>query len=189
MDERTVARFWAKVNRNGRTVRPELGPCWEWTAGKFAGGYGAFTERLGTRHKKLRKAHRVAFALAFGEIADGLLVCHRCDNPSCCNPCHLFLGTHADNHHDRDTKGRGCHGARSHLHHLNPRFDRSSASHGAERWNAKLTDADALLIRFLVARGALRRHVGEWFGVSEATIDGVVWGKTWKHVPMIPAAH
>lgn len=76
--------------------------CWPWTRGKNnALGYGRF--RLGG---KLLLAPRVAWAEENGPIPEGIFICHRCDNPSCCNPAHLFPGTHADNMADRDRKGR-----------------------------------------------------------------------------------
>jgi hypothetical protein len=74
--------------------------CWEWTGGLFASGYGA----VGVDRKVL-KAHRVAWALYRGEVG-AWHVLHRCDNPKCCNPDHLYLGTHADNMADRAAKGR-----------------------------------------------------------------------------------
>lgn len=76
--------------------------CWEWTRSKATNGYGRITNSL--------SAHRAAYELFVGPIPDGMQVCHRCDNPPCCNPAHLFLGTAADNAHDRDAKGRGAFG-------------------------------------------------------------------------------
>lgn len=88
-------RFWSKV------AVKELDECWEWQAGKAGGGYGTFRV-----HHKMWQAHRVAWALTYGPIPKGLFVCHRCDNPGCCNPYHLFLGTNADNLRDAAKKGR-----------------------------------------------------------------------------------
>ena len=76
--------------------------CWEWKKSKSLLGYG--------RWRKNTYCHRVAWIFTFGEIEDGMHVCHHCDNPSCCNPSHLFLGTHMDNMHDRDAKGRNTGG-------------------------------------------------------------------------------
>ena len=87
-------RFWGNIDKSGA--------CWEWKKHKHKNGYG------GLRYKgKQEYSHRVAWIISFGDIPDGLYVCHRCDNPSCCNPSHLWLGTPADNMHDRDAKGRG----------------------------------------------------------------------------------
>lgn len=88
----TPARFWAKVDRGD--------DCWEWTGIKDPNGYG----RCGMFGETL--AHRVAWKLTREAIPGGLFVLHRCDNPPCCNPDHLFLGTQADNIADMDHKGR-----------------------------------------------------------------------------------
>lgn len=76
--------------------------CWEWTGTKDKHGYG----RVRVDQRKAR-AHRVAWEAFKGEIPAGLHVLHRCDNPGCVNPEHLFLGTHGDNMRDREAKGRG----------------------------------------------------------------------------------
>ncbi len=86
-------RFWAKVNKNAANG------CWLWAGAVDDMGRGAF-------NGKTRKAHRAAWEFSHGSIPAGLCVCHRCDVPLCCNPAHLFLGTHQENMDDMGRKGR-----------------------------------------------------------------------------------
>lgn len=92
-------RFWAKVNK-ATGLGPD-GECWEWTGHLMKFGYGVVRA-----DGKVRKAHRVSYALNNGPVPDDMMVCHRCDNPSCVRPDHLFLGTQQDNMDDRMAKGR-----------------------------------------------------------------------------------
>jgi hypothetical protein len=88
-------RFWRHVDASG--------DCWVWTGARSIAGYGKM--RL-SRPRQLMDAHRVSWELHNGPIPDGFLVLHRCDNPPCVRPEHLFLGTHADNAADKIAKGR-----------------------------------------------------------------------------------
>jgi hypothetical protein len=88
-----ATRFWSFVERTES--------CWLWRGAQRGSGYGGFHWRNISHY-----AHRKAWELINGPIADGLHVCHHCDNPPCVRPDHLFLGTQADNNHDRDRKGR-----------------------------------------------------------------------------------
>jgi hypothetical protein len=90
------AHFWSRVDASRGADS-----CWSWTGALDSGGYG----QCG-RDRRLHKTHRVAWMLTHGEIPDGLVVCHHCDNRRCCNPAHLFVGTQGDNVRDMVRKGR-----------------------------------------------------------------------------------
>lgn len=94
-----VARFWGKVNRNTETG------CWLWTASTIR-GYGQFHLARTGQEQRVVYAHRFAWIITNGPIADNLQVCHHCDTPRCVNPNHLFLGTAQDNLNDARAKGR-----------------------------------------------------------------------------------
>lgn len=104
---RIESRFWAKVNKQG-PIHPVLkSRCWLWTATKFSSGYGVFSFGAGQR------ANRYSWILHYGDIPEELFVLHKCDNPACVNPKHLFLGTHQDNMDDMTQKKRQAVGDRN----------------------------------------------------------------------------
>jgi hypothetical protein len=103
---RVVEKFWSKV-------RPAAqGACWIWSDKPNEDGYGT----LSIKGVAKPKAHRIAAALFLPDYDDALVVRHKCDNPICCNPNHLAMGTQADNIRDREARGRGNH--ESKLAHL-----------------------------------------------------------------------
>ena len=165
-----VSRFWGKVDKS---THPKS--CWVWT-GCTRGGYGRF--RVSGRHES---AHRFSFEIHNGPIPEGQLVCHRCDNPPCCNPAHLFLGTYKDNNVDRENKGRGNRPVGDlHPSHLRPETRPRGEAHSS----AKLTDAQVVEIRQLGAEGVLlHREIAARFGVSRANISYIIRGVTRRGLP------
>jgi hypothetical protein len=97
MKANSIQDFWKKVNIRGAEK------CWEWlgTFINLPGGYGRFVY-----HRKVYLAHRFCYIISYGAIPPNMYVCHHCDNPSCINPNHLFMGTSSDNALDRSFKGR-----------------------------------------------------------------------------------
>lgn len=162
----TPELFWAKVRRGG------YGECWPWLGASDAQGYGYFWagaeyDADGRKHVQWEKAHRRAYALANDGVSRDLDVCHCCDNPTCCNPSHLFLGTRADNNADKDRKGRGNYHVRK----------------GAGNANAKLLEADVLAIRARYAAGGVsQQELAEQFGVRQAHVSRIVIGKSWVEI-------
>lgn len=97
-----VGRFWGKVNKNGPIMPNMTTPCWEWTKCRNNWNYGVTSFGKG----RTLGTHKLAWILTNGEVPEGYLVLHKCDNPPCCNPEHLFIGTQSDNVRDAITKGR-----------------------------------------------------------------------------------
>lgn len=159
-------RFWSRV------AVGEPDACWPWllrAADPF--GYGGFW-MMG----RLIHSHRVAWMFTRGEIPKGICVLHRCDNPPCVNPAHLFLGTKSINSLDRHAKGRTAQGNL---------VNDSRRARGERAANAKLTAARVVEIRRRHAAGGITRGaIAEEYGLSPSTIGRVVSRDTWAHVEM-----
>lgn len=149
---------------NKHTPLAPAGECWEWQGPRGSTGYGHIGVRKDGRPTTIR-AHRAAWERANGEIPEGYCVCHSCDNRSCVNPSHLFIGTHAENMADMVRKARG------------------RAPRGENSPRAALTNAQARQIRDELGpaprpRGLInemaRRH-----GVHHSVIGDIVSGKTY----------
>lgn len=138
-----AARFWDRVRIGSRL------DCWPWTGTKTDKGYGQL--KLDGR---AIGAHRISWALHRSPIPDGLQVLHRCDNPSCVNPAHLFLGTPADNMADMVAKGR-------------------------QKPKAKLTAAQVVAIR---GDKRLQKHIAADYGVTLAAISHIKTGRRWPRL-------
>lgn len=155
--------FYSYIDRNGPVPShcPELGRCHVWTKSCLkSGGYGQFNINGG-----MWRAHVLAFLWAGNEIKEGQCVCHRCDNPKCCNPSHLFTGTHNANMQDMIAKGRAVH----------PKWD--------ETGTAKLTKEQVSMIKDLWNTGKLTKaKIGRYFGVDRGHAGMIISGLVWKGV-------
>lgn len=159
----SVERFWAKVNKDGPTPahRPEIGPCWVWTASTDRKGYGLFAPFRG------KAAHRASWTYANGAIPVGMEVCHACDNPPCIRPDHLFLGTHLENMLDSKSKGR--------MGAINP-------ARGPDNPKTVLTADQVREIRRLRASGVTAQSIADGLGVSRPAVSAAANRRTWKYI-------
>jgi hypothetical protein len=152
-----IERFWSKVERRG------IDDCWEWQRGRDKDGYGSVKFRP---HGQFRAA-RVAFYLGHAKQPGDLLVCHTCDNPACCNPRHLWLGTNTDNIADRSSKGRTAR--------------QLGEAHGL---TTLTNDAVSEILQSSDTQRALARR----YQVDPMTISNIWRRVVWRHVaPDIPA--
>lgn len=148
-------RFWLQVQK----AAPD--ECWTWV-GALRGGYGVIgVPRPGLHHQQ-KIVHRVSWEMHFGPIPDGLCVLHRCDNPPCVNPAHLFLGTNSDNVADMIAKGRH--------------------KHGDGMAGAVLSAVEVKEARALYSQGASLSDLSRKFNVNYETIKSAVKRFTWKSV-------
>lgn len=149
---RTLAdRLWAKIDRRGPNE------CWPWLGYLNPAGYGV----IGRRDRGTKLVHRLIYELVHGPLPSHLACCHRCDNPPCCNPAHLFAGTHKVNMMDKQRKGRQVNGSR----------------HGS----ARLTEDEVAQIRRrYTAGGVLQRELAAEFGVTQSAISLVISGTNWR---------
>lgn len=149
-------RLWRRVDKNGPMLPHMDSVCWVWTGHVIADGYGHIK-----RGKTMVLTHRLSWELTFGEIKDGLLVLHKCDNPACVNPSHLFLGTDADNARDRDSKGR--------------LGNRTGTANG----NAKINEQIVVSIR---SSSESTKQLAKTYNVSIPLIQKIRNKSIWRHV-------
>lgn len=140
-------RFWAKA----KILTPNL--CWDWSSTLFTNGYGKAKFLIDGEFSYI--AHRIAYFLHYGENPGKLNVCHKCDNPRCVNPHHLFLGTHQENIADKVTKNRA---------------------------GFKLDAVKVSAIKKRLAQGEIQAHLAKEFGVCASTILQIKHGRMWKHI-------
>jgi hypothetical protein len=169
-----LKRFLNKISYNN--------DCWEWIAGKDNHGYG----KMWIINKNILSS-RVSWLLFKGDIPENICVCHKCDNPACANPDHLFLGTHKDNMHDMTVKGR--HGSTAHPE-MFPRGDQSPSrlhperlKRGSNHSNSKLTEENVKEIRLLYSTKKYSyQKLADKYGVVRSAIQKIIEGTAWKHV-------
>lgn len=131
--------------------------CWNWKAGKNQYGYG-----MKRQDGKKWVAHRLVYSLLKGNPPDHLYACHTCDNPSCCNPDHIFFGTPQDNTTDAKQKGR--------------------VPKGSEHGNSKLTERDVSEIRRLYFSGIQPSVIATQYPVRPLHVTRIAKRRAWKHV-------
>ncbi len=156
-------RFWHRVEKG-----PTADACWTWVGSRTPAGYG----HLHIDGRPMY-AHRFSWALnSGGPVPDDQCVLHRCDNPPCVRPDHLFVGTRGDNVRDAASKGRLWAQARP-----------EDVPRGEQHAQAKLTEDIVRKIRERVANGESQRAMSREYGVDRVAIRNVVLRKTWRHVP------
>lgn len=148
-----LERFWKFV-----AIPEDENDCWEWTGRKNYKGYGVM--KINSRNVQV---HRFSYEIhSKAEIPAGLLACHKCDNPVCVNPSHIFIGTVLDNNLDRDRKGRKAVGERN--------------------GRSRLTESDIRKIKYLINSGVSDSEIARRVNLWSSTIRAIRVGITWSHI-------
>ena len=155
LDARTVASFESRLEPD------PFGGCLLWSGYTMPFGHGQI--KVGGRKGPVLLTHRLAWMIYKGPIPEGFNVLHSCDVPPCCEPRHLFLGTHADNVDDMVTKGRHA--------------------RGESLWKSRLTDLAIYEILERLSRGESQRSIAMDFDIDASAISRVANNKTWRHLP------
>lgn len=158
MSENHKKIFLKKINKNSKNS------CWNWKGYINPSGYGEF---FCSKKNKHIRAHRLSYSLFKGEIPEGMFVCHTCDNPSCVNPDHLWVGTPKDNVQDMIKKGRGS----------KPPLHREEDQH-----KSKLTKKDVLKIIEIYYKGMSQNKISKIYKVNVSTINIIFRKKSWKKI-------
>lgn len=156
--------FWSRVDKTG--------DCWLWQRYRKPRGYGICYPHFKDNPQRGHYTHRVSYVLTYGHIPDELLVLHHCDNPPCCNPKHLFLGTQHDNAQDMVAKDRA----------------RKTGKHGDDCPASIMTEKMVMEMRELYAQDVDPQEIAAIYGFKKRTIEAAVTGHNWKHLPM-PEMH
>lgn len=176
-----INRFWNKViKQNG---------CWKWTAMENDFGYGIINS--GGRGGRPLRAHRVSWEIHNGNIPKGKHILHKCDNPTCTNPEHLFLGTNYDNVQDMVKKGRTCRGQKhvEKMRAVAARGNKNGArTHpemvpkGETHFGAIMTNGGVIKMRQMRRAGHRVKDIALFFGISNQQTSFICNRKAWKHI-------
>lgn len=159
VSEELTARFMRSVEKTEG--------CWLWALALDRKGYGRFNSLRADGRRWTMFAHRYSYSAHVGPIPPGLFVCHRCDNPRCVNPAHLFVGTNTDNVRDMDAKGRRV----------------NNQPKGSAHGNAILDERRvAEIFSLLNSKSMTQRAIARRFGVCFATVGHIKSGHQWSHV-------
>lgn len=163
-------RFWRRVDKENGLVHPVDGKCWTWVSYR-----GAKPKRYGSffRNGALTGAHRASYEMHVGPVPPGLFVLHRCDNPPCVRPSHLFVGTVKDNGEDMARKGRSVKGRKV------PSIGRP----GELNVHSKIRNQDVLRIRELHAEhGVSSRSLAKQFGICKSSVNYIIRRESWTNI-------
>jgi len=147
-------RLWAKIDVKGEDE------CWNWIGAKNKQGYGSIG--IGDS-KRVGSAHKLVYIFFYGDPGD-MLVLHTCDNPSCCNPRHLKIGTHTDNASDKIEHGRAAY------------------QKGEHAPNVKLSEKAVKEIKRLISEGVSQKEIARRYNIWSGTVRQIERGQTWSHV-------
>ena len=172
--ESKVAKFWSRVDVLG------VEDCWNWKFGKNKAGYGQFCMM-----NRDFISSRVAYCIANGGIPKNTIICHKCDNPACCNPNHLYAGTFEDNYKDSVNRERLKYSRvekkKSALSAAFP--ERYGIVKGSTNGRSRLTESDVIELRRLRKEGILTlREIAKRFDVSRSCVCHVLAGRCWTHL-------